>query len=382
MDNYTEEKTTMYKLSKTGSILHFEIIAKRIEDGAVLVTRKGKLGGAMQEDIKPMYPKNVGRANETTPWQQCKIMADSKILDNRDKSYKIMSNNENFSHHDLHTYLERTQGTDYMDRLRCMLAQKKIEKITFPGYLQRKYDGMRGKVNWEYLDMPYMWSKYGRPLLNLEHILKDLPQLPKGWFYDGELYCHGKSLQQIVSMVKTKSPENLKIQMRVYDLIGTNLPYRQRKKMIKKYLKNSGPSVSPVKTYPVENWEELDTLFKQFKEEKYEGAMWRDPLGEYESGERSWGMIKVKDFLEEEFEIVDVNEAEGRDAGTALFVCTTDEGVEFNVRPMGTREVRAEYLDNFYDKYDGEMLTVRFQHYSDGGKPSHARGIIIRNYER
>jgi len=381
MNNFKEEKTTLFKISKTGSILHFEVISKKIEDGAVLVTRKGVLGGNTTEDIKPMYPKNIGRANETTPWQQCKITADSKIMDCRDKSYKVIPNWEELSTFEIKQFLLPTRGTDYMDRPRHMLAQKKIERITLPGYIQRKYDGMRCKTNWEE-GLGYNWSKYGRPLLNLDHIIKALVPLPAGQYYDGELYCHGRSLQQIVSMIKTASPENLKIELRVYDIMGTGLPYRQRKKLLKKLLKKSGPPISSVKTYPVEDWSEIDSLFEQFKSEKYEGAMWRDPLGLYEIGERSWGLIKIKDFMEKEFEIVDVVEAEGRDAGTALFVCVTEAGVEFNVRPMGTREVRAEYLDNFYEKYDGQMLTVRFQNYTDGGKPFHHRGVCVRNYEK
>ena len=385
MDEFREDTITLFKLSKTGSILHFEVISKKIQDGATLVTRKGKLGGAMQEDIKPMYPVNVGRANETTPWQQCQIMADSKILDLRDKSYKIVLGWEEMSITWLYQVLLATRGTDYTGRLRPQLAQKDIKKIKLPGYLQRKFDGMRCKENTE-LGVGYTWSKYGRPLMNLQHIIDDLPQLPDGWFYDGELYCHGRSLQQIVSMVKTASPENLKIGYRVYDLIGTGLTYEIRKKVLRRYMRKAGPSVTRVKTYTVRTWDEIDAFFKRFKEEGYEGAMWRDPKGLYESGERSWGMIKVKDFKEKEFTVIDVNEAVGRDAGTALFVCITDDedpiaGVEFDVRPMGTREVRAEYLDNFYEKYEGKPLTVRFQHYSDGGKPSHARGIVFRTYE-
>lgn len=390
MDNH-EEITTLFKLSKRGSILHFEVIARRIEDGAVLITRKGILGGTMQEDIKPMYPKNVGRANETTPWQQTKIMYESKILDLRDKSYKIIPSWDEMTTKDIIQYLIPTRGTDYMGRLRPQLAQKDIEKITLPGYLQRKFDGMRCKTNWENStdgsNVGHTWSKYGRPLLNLQHIIDDLEPLPSGWFYDGELYHHDRSLQQIVSMVKTASPENLKIQYRVYDLIGTGLPYKKRKKVLRRYLRGAGPAIHRVKTYKVHTWEEIDALFKRFKEEGYEGAMWRDPDGPYESGERSWHMIKVKDFMESEFEIVDVEEATGRDAGTALFVCITGDdhpkpGVEFNVRPMGTREERADYLDNFYEKCEGEMLTVRFQSWTDDGKPFHHRGVIIRNYER
>jgi ATP-dependent DNA ligase len=133
-------------------------------------------------------------------------------------------------------------------------------------------------------------------------------------------------------------------------------------------------------TYPVESMEQVDMLFNKWLAQGYEGAMWRDPDGPYEYGDRSWFLIKVKDFDEGEFEIIDVEEATGRDEGTAIFVCITDDEVEFNVRPMGTRAQRAEYLNNF-EAYEGKDLTVRHQGWTNEGKPFHARGVVIRDYE-
>lgn len=373
-----EQTTTLYKLSKTGSILHFEVIGRAIEDGAVLITRKGKLGGAMQEDIEPMYPKNVGRANETTPWQQCQIMTASKIGKLGDKGYKIISD-PNVTIAWLQQYLTSLYGTDINGNLLPMLAQKDTEKIKLPGYLQRKYDGVRNLMN--RLLEHAMRSRRGKFFHNLEHIVNDLPNLPVGWEYDGELYHHDRSLQQIVSMIKTKSPKNLEIQYRVYDIMNSGLPYKERKKYLRKILtRKAGPSVHYVPTYWVETWDEIDTYFKLFREEGYEGAMWRDPNSLYEAGERSWGLIKIKDFEEEDFEIIAVNEATGRDAGTALFQCITEDGVEFDCRPMGTRAKRREYLEHAEDLI-GEMLTVRFQAWTDRGSPFHQRGVIIRDYE-
>jgi len=376
----SEELVTLYKLSKTGAILHYEVISRPIEDGAVLVTRKGKLGGVMQEDIEPMYPMYVGRANETTPWQQCKIMTDSKISKLKDKGYKVILSSWDMDTWQLKKYLEGLYGTDALNRFLPMLAQKDIKKITFPGYLQRKFDGVRN-LNKQEAGIKINRSRKGKPFIHIDHISDDLPDLPLGWEYDGELYHHDRSLQQIVSMVKRDQPANVEIQYRVYDLIGTGLPYKARKRALARLLKKAGPSVHRVKTYRVHSWEEIDALFKQFREEGYEGAMWRSIDGLYECGERSWGLIKIKDFEEEEFEIIDVEEATGRDEGTAIFICITEDGKEFNCRPMGTREVRREYLDNFDEKYLGKMLTVRFQNYTDKGIPFHHRGVIIRDYE-
>jgi len=357
----------------------FEVIVQKVFDGAVLITRKGLVDGAIQEDIEPQYPKNVGRANETSPLNQAAIMARSKVNKLKDKGYKELD--DTMSYQSITQYLMSVEGTDANNNLLPMLAQKDTDKITFPGYLQRKLDGLRCIARKNLTHEDSMRSRYGKFWPTLSHILESLPRLPSNWEYDGEIYHHDRSLQQINSMVKREQPSNLELGYRIYDIMGTGLPYKTRKSLLHKFLmknRKDRPHIGRVKSYRVHSFGEVDTLFEQFREEGYEGAMWRDPYGLYENGRRSWGLIKYKDFEEEDFEIVGVEEATGRDVGTAIFACITDDGKEFTVRPMGTRAVRREYLDNFEDKYLGELLTVRFQNWTDEGKPFHHRGVVVR----
>jgi DNA ligase-1 len=377
-----EENKTLFKLSKTGAILQFIVIAREIEDGSVLITRKGQINGATQEDIEPMYPKNVGRANETTPWQQSLLMHESKVNKLMDKGYKYIPEWEALEYSELARILLRLQGTDALGNNLPMLAQKDTTKIKYPGYAQRKYDGVRCVFK-RIAGVITARSRRGKVFSALDHLCDLFDKyLPLGYELDGELYHHDRSLQQIVSLVKREQPATKEIGYRVYDLIGTDLPYQKRLMIIRRIVKRvNNPLIIVAPTYKVFSEDRVWKLFKKFREEGYEGAMWRDPNSLYECGTRSWGLIKIKDFDEGEFEITDVEEATGRDAGTAIFICETDEGEEFNVRPMGTRAVRAEYLDNFYDKYLGKYLTVRHQGWTDDGKPFHARGVIIRDYE-
>ena len=373
-----EEKTQLYKLSKRGAVLSFLVIAREIEDGAVLITRKGQAGGTEQEDIEPQYPKSVGKANETTPWAQSIIMYNSKISKLGDKGYKRVPL-INPTVRGIYDYLLPLDGTDINGRYLPQLAQKDVSKITYSGDLQKKFDGVRshhdpkGSMPWR--------SRRGKEFSHIGHLTPQIPHLPRGWELDGELYCHGRSLQQIVSMIKREQEANLQIGYRNYDIMGTGMPWKYRKVELRKIWEDSGPQIKAVLSYPVHSHEQMIELFLRFKKQGYEGAIWRDPEGFYEYNTRSWGMIKVKNYEEEEFEIVDVEEATGRDAGTAIFICITKDGQEFNCRPMGTREVRREYLDDFDEKCLGKMLTVRFQNYTDKGIPFHHRGVIIRDYE-
>jgi len=372
---------TLYKLSKHGQLMMFRVYTEPLGIGHVLVTEKGIVNGQLQVDIKPIEPKNVGRSNETTTEDQAISEAISKLNKLKDKGYKdILENNPGISVLEIHKYLLETEGTDANGIPLPMLAQKDKSKITFPGYLQRKYNGMRALLGYHNGEL-CLRSRNGKIITNLNHILDDIYQdWDKKGFLDGELYIHNRSLQNIISLTKRWQPETELICFRVYDILLTNIPYKDRKKIVDKITLNSGPSIIYVNTVKVKTWEDINHYFSLWKKEGYEGAMWRDPNGLYEPGRRSYSLIKVKDFLEEEFEIIDVIEATGRDEGTAIFVCKINDNLTFKVRPMGSRELRAEYLENKEDCI-GKNLTVRFQEWTPDGKPFHARGIIIRDYE-
>ena len=101
--------------------------------------------------------------------------------------------------------------------------------------------------------------------------------------------------------------------------------------------------------------------------------------GLYEFGFRSNNLIKLKVFEDKEFEIVGVEEATGRDAGTAIFVCKCKGGT-FNVKPQGSRELRAKYFRQ-RKSLIGKKVTVQFQGLSDDGIPRFPSAVAVRDYE-
>lgn len=111
----------------------------------------------------------------------------------------------------------------------------------------------------------------------------------------------------------------------------------------------------------------------------YEGIILRNMEGKYEFGFRSNDLIKLKTFDDTEFEIIDVVEATGRDAGTAIFVCKC-KGGKFNVKPQGSRELRTEYFNN-KKALIGKMVTVQYQGLSDDGIPRFPSAVSVRDYE-
>jgi DNA ligase-1 len=108
--------------------------------------------------------------------------------------------------------------------------------------------------------------------------------------------------------------------------------------------------------------------------------MIRDRFSVYEVGQRSNYLLKHKDFQTEEYEITGANTGHGRDADAVVWVCQTQDGQIFNVRPEGTIVQREEDYKN-RDKFMGKMLTVRFQNLTSLGIPRFPVGIVIRDYE-
>ena len=85
----------------------------------------------------------------------------------------------------------------------------------------------------------------------------------------------------------------------------------------------------------------------------------------------------IEEFKEGEYLIVGFKEGDGRDKGTVIWICKTEDNREFSVRPKGSMESRREY----YDKgatYVGKKLTVIYQELSEMGVPRFPVGKAIR----
>ena len=135
-----------------------------------------------------------------------------------------------------------------------------------------------------------------------------------------------------------------------------------------------------IDTFLVKRKSSVKTYHDLFISRGYEGVMIRDKDSMYEVGQRSNYLLKHKDFQTEEYEITGAKTGHGRDADAVVWVCKTQDGQEFNVRPEGTISQREEQYKN-YKKYIGKMLTVRFQNLTSMKVPRFPVGVVIRDYE-
>lgn len=377
----------LYGLTSKGAIKqwHIKVIS---EDGDIfIVTTHGKKDGKQQQDAVTITSgKNLGRANQTTVEQQAIAEATSKWTEKKERDH-YEETEEAAKSHDT-----AVQGP--------MLALKFADRghnIKYPAYVQPKLNGVRvlAHVDTKARTVKFM-SRKGKEYIGFPELKQQCLTLcaslrPNKIVLDGEFFNKDLSLQQIISRVKREkvAHEDAKaIQYHVYDIADDTLTFHERHNMFMELFDEyedldipvSDNNIFYVETLTAFTVDAIAEHHQKFAQE-YEGTMIRNREGKYKFNHRSADLLKMKDFEEEEFEIVDVHgEGKGREAGLALFVCKTKEGSTFTVRPRGSFEHRTQLLKD-RAKLIGEQLTVRFLEWSADKVPQHPIGLTVRDYE-
>jgi len=365
---------TLYRTSKTGATLQWNIWT----EGADIVTEHGQMGGKMQLDRRTATGKNIGRANETTPDEQAILEATSKHTKRLDTRYSLT--------------LKDAKKEVFLPMLAASFDKRK-DKVTYPVDVQPKLDGVRCMAFWNGDNVELM-SRGGKKWECCDHIVKELETvLPEGWVLDGELYIHGATFQEITKLVKKYRPnESEEVMFHVYDIprggiqesivSETNHEWEDRRWVLESLLESFEEcnSLEVVSTHLANTEEDVYKLQSRFLEEGYEGAIVREMDGEYRFGNRSNKLLKVKNFMDEEYEIIGFTTGVGRFEGCIIWICKTGDGDEFKVVPQGTMEERKATYDTA-GKHIGELLKVKFFELTDDKIPRFPVGIGIRLME-
>jgi len=372
MVHMTETFPTLYDLARTGKTKIWNISAKsfsNLTECHVVITH-GEEGGKQQETVRRVLEgKNIGKANETSPFEQAKLEAASLWTKKKDKGY--VPNRP--------TSADVKATTSRLP----MLAQKFKERkhnIVWPAYVQPKLNGARCIV--ERTKTGFLFHSRGSKLfVTLAHLEKDLAKVMEvGELRDGEIYNHDMlTMQEVMSFLKNASDPNPDLAKYIdfwnYD-VPENAPFKKR--MLK--IRGCG-QVREVPTYKVQNEAEVMKYHAQFVQDGFEGTIIRSGGDEpYVFQYRSTSLQKYKDFIDEEFEIVGAEEGVGKAEGQATFQCKTKDGQVFGARCKGPNRIREEQWVN-RNAYIGCQLTVRYQNLSDDGVPVFPVGIVVRDYE-
>ena len=186
-------------------------------------------------------------------------------------------------------------------------------------------------------------------------------------------------------MVKKLRPESVNVQFHVYDIPrgpGNTEQWKRRKNVLSKFndtlnrAKNC-KSIVVVESHTAYYEEDVYELQSEFLEDGYEGAIVREMDGEYKFGYRSNKLLKVKNFMDEEYLIAGFTTGVGKFEGSIVWICETENGDTFKVVPQGTMEERqATY--NTAGEHIGELLKVKFFELTDDNIPRFPVGLGIR----
>lgn len=353
---------TLYHKGKTGKVVEWNIWT----EGAEIHVEWGQVGGKKQSTMTIAKAKNVGKKNEIDPVKQAEIEAAAEHKHNLDRKYSLS--------------IEESKETVFLPMLAHEFEKKK-HKLVYPVDVQPKLDGNRAMAYWE--DDKVILMSRGGKTWNVPHLSEAIAKfLPKGLVLDGEIYKHGLNLQGINKLVKKhrEGPDgSISLEFYAFDLLDPEHadPWGSRYFNLMELGKSVPLPIRLVESYPAWTEEEVKEQCQEYVEKGYEGAIIRNLHGLYCLGERSSDLLKLKNFVDDEFEIVGHYLGEGKHEGTVGWWCQTKEGKRFKCYPRGTMEERRSWGVNV-EEYYGSFLKVRFQFLTDEGIPFLPIGLAIR----
>jgi hypothetical protein len=345
----------------------------------IIETMHGYLDGKMQTNKKTIqHGKNIGKKNETTPYQQAFAEAHTSWTKKKETGYTEQNNTNSVG-------TSKSKGISAELPLPMLAHEynKRGKGFVFPCYTQPKLDGTRclgvqGKG---------LFSRLRKPFPHMEHIVEELNRMQiDSFILDGELYSDELTFQEIIGLVKreTLKPGDLekqrKIKFHIYDIM-MDAPFEIRLNYLRKIMSNNIQHIVVVETQLCGSDAEMKQQHNGHVANGYEGIMLRSKTGMYKHS-RSIDLLKYKEFLDSEYEVIDFKEGEGLEKGCVIWICRTEQGKVFYCRPRGSREERMELFTQG-TSYIGKMLTVRYQEMTSSEEkvPRFPVGIAFRDYE-
>ena len=410
------ELPILYKKDTTGKIRQWSVIA----EGNKFWTEQGAIGGKIVVN-KPTItsPKNIGKSNETTANEQA--VAEAKAKWDKKKSGEYFESIESANNEK--SFFKPMLADNFDNR------EKDLE---YPVITQPKLDGIRCIVQKTKQGIE-AFTRNGKKIDSIPHILDSLKEFFEKNPYailDGELYNHDlrDNFNKITSLVRKQEPVRGKndtdtsfdkkqqeflerckeakgiIEYWIYDapviasISGTTKlvkdmisiddnvifreddPFADRFNEIIMWFHKKYDCIHVVPTFESEDKEHLDDYYGKYLDDGFEGQMVRASESPYEN-KRSKNLLKRKEFIDEEFEVLDIEEGAGNRTGTAKhLVCKNKDGKTFNSNIKGTFEYLEEILKNKKD-YIGKLATIKFFQYTPDRVPRFPYAIGFRDYE-
>jgi DNA ligase-1 len=306
--------------------------------------------------------KNIGKSNESSPEEQAIAEAQTRI------TKKLSAN---------YYYTEKECVANPEQFFQVMLATER-DKVkpapVFPLIIDPKLDGMR-LVN----QADDYFSRKGKPIPTACFIAEELEPFFQEYpnvVLDGEIYCHdlAKDFNELMSIARKQDPTSEQLdrardvlQYHVYDMCNLDDPDMMavdRKIWLDANLPVSA-RIRLVEWKLVKNEDELKVLNQIHVQDGYEGSIARTTCSPYDH-KRSKNLIKIKQFITEEFIITDILEGTGNRSGIAGTVEIYIGNVRVGCGIKGSWKHAKDLLDS-KNTYIGKLATIRHFGYTPDG---------------
>lgn len=346
----------------------------------------------------------VDKTKQKRNWvEQYTLQFNSEVKKFLDKGYVEVEKHPNeYSEEELNDIFGDVK-TNQFGVVKPMLA-KQYEKVTNQKIFDktwmasRKLDGVRcllyykdGEIHTasrggEHYDYSIVHIREYQPLLDF---FKEHP----GIILDGEIFKRFKSLQQIsgAARMEKNAYDCDWLEYWIFDCYVPDASAQDRYSFLinelnHKYgimvydnidLDDCNDCVKILEQVSINKWSNMEELHDKYVSEGFEGLVIKDPTKPYKPGGRSNDMIKIKKYKSSEF-LVTGYELGLRGSEDMTFICETNDGIVFKAMPVGDRDVKAEYVENFEEKYKGHIAECTYFNLSDDGVPTQPKLRIFR----
>jgi len=233
-------------------------------------------------------------------------------------------------------------------------------------WMSEKLDGVRG-----YWTGDQLISKAGNPIYAPKWFTQNFPSFP----LDGELWMGRNQFSEVVSIVKTidADKEWEKIRYMIFDSPHLKKGLEKRLALAKNWFKqNPNPYVEFIQQEICIDKNHLKRKLKNIESKGGEGLILRKPGSSYING-RSYDMLKVKSFDDDEATVIQHFKGKGRNsARMGSILVEMKNGIRFKI---GTGFTDAE---RNHPPPIGSIITFKYYGFTKSGVPRFASFLRIR----
>lgn len=258
--------------------------------------------------------------------------------------------------------------------------------------LQPKLDGHRALLM--FVGKRAIMYSRGRNQIRMQHITEAFEKIAakhpfiRNYHFDGELYRHGSSLQQISSEVcratitKTRKHPPCFVSDLVFNVFDAYLPtspltFKERHKKVAAIVAKIPAKIAKlVPTHKLRNIGDVNKLLKSYIKEGYEGVVLRKLDSLYHTGtKRSAALIKIKNLQDAEYRLIDFTSGTGAHKDVPILIFETSTHKRFKAKPnlcLTAAKKLLEMLRKNFSRFKGRKYTIRYEALSDTGVPLRA----------